>query len=94
MRSLKGFEESLAPVHEIDLVRIEPDADLAARNRRRVEERKAELGSKWIGHQIHAAQRRDHPGVDVRLTIMRARAAIEAVRQHANVRQLKRKEAA
>ncbi len=92
---MKRFlEESLAPVHEIDLVRIEPDADLAERNRQRIEERKAELGPRWIGHQVHAAQRRDHAGDDVRVTIARARAAIEAVRQHANVRQLRRKQVA
>ncbi len=92
---MKAFDESLAPIKEITLALIEPHPELAARNRQRIEEKKAELGRKWIGHQVHAAQRKDHPGDgDVRVTLMRARAAIEATRQHANnVHRLKREAA-
>ncbi len=91
----KAFEESLAPIQEITLAMIEPDPELAARNQQRIDERKAELGRKWIGHQVHAAQRRDHPGGDdVRTTIASARAVLEHTRQHANnVHRLKREAA-
>lgn len=94
MRGKAAFEDALAPLLQIDLVLIEPDAELAARNQQRIEQSKAELKERWIGHAVHRAQRKDHVEGDVRATIMRARAAIEAVRQHANVRQLKRKEVA
>jgi len=91
---MKPFDESLAPIAEITLALIEPHPELAARNRQRIEEKKAALGRKWIGHQVHAAQRRDHAGDDVRVTIARARAMLEATRQHANnVHRLKREAA-
>ncbi len=91
---MKAFEESLVPVKEITLALIEPDPDLAARNKKRADEKKEELGKDWIGHKLHAAQRRDHVAGDVRTTILRARAVIEATRQHANnVRSIKREAA-
>ena len=90
----KPFDESLVPVQEITLALIEPDPELAARNKQRSDERKKEMGPNWIGHKLHAAQRRDHIVGDARATIMRARAAIEATRQHANnVRSIKREAA-
>ncbi len=90
----KAFEESLVPVQEITLALIEPDPELAARNKKRAKALIKELGPNWIGHEIHAAQRRDHIVGDARATIMRARAAIEATRQHANnVRSIKREAA-
>ncbi len=90
----KAFEESLAPVQEITLALIEPDPELAARNKQRTEERRVWLGPRWLGHQIHAAQRKAQV-VDVRTTIRRAQALVGHSRQHAdNVRLIKQKEAA
>ncbi|MBA2348774.1 MAG: hypothetical protein H0V81_10815 [Solirubrobacterales bacterium] len=79
---------------QIDLAPIEADAELVERNQQRAKRLREGMGPNWIGHPVHAAKRKDHAGDDVRTTIARARAMLEATRQHANnVHRLKREAA-
>lgn len=89
-----SFTESLQPVHEIELVKIEPDPAVVARYLARARELREAMGPRWVGHKLNAAQHREQSTNDVRDTIRRARAALEAVRQHQNVLELKRKASA